>query len=278
VRGTVTSWSADTHKGVLKVVVEEAGTAATTAEVFMGFTFHDRAGTAGAADAVLAAAEPSHGGDGAAPLVLLTGAAGGLGGHLAAALAARFHVVALTNRRPLDASLRETANVTELPLSLASPDWERQLDTWRAGRPVYGIVHAAWPGAPQGGLLAVSDEVLEQQLHFGSTLTIRLARYLSASVGEEGRLVGKALLEHTVRLLAPELARKRITVNAVSPSVVATGMNAHLNDRQRLREVAQIPLGRLCEAADVAGAVEFLLSPKAAFLSGQSLALTGGQL
>ena len=264
----------------------------------MGFTFHDRAGAARADDVVRAAAEQTPGGDGTAPLVLLTGAAGGLGGRLAAALAGRFHLVALTNRRPLDESLRETANVTELQLSLAGADWELQLDEWRAGRPVYGIVHAAWPGAPQGGLLSVSDEVLEQQLHFGSTLTIRLARYLSASVGEEGRLVvvgstygtvkpalslgayslGKALLEHTVRLLAPELARKRITVNAVSPSVVATGMNAHLNDRQRLREVAQIPLGRLCEADDVAGAVEFLLSSKAAFLSGQSLALTGGQL
>src|SRR5690606_7972402 len=157
------------------------------------------------------------------------------------------------------------------------------IDEWRADRPIFGVVHAAWPGAPQGGLLTVETEVLEHQLHFGATLTIRLARYLAASAGDQARMIvigstygsfkpvpslgacslGKGLLEQTVRLLAPELARKGITINALSPSAVPFGMNAHVTDRQRLRDIAQIPLGPLCEAEDVAGAVEFLLSTKA---------------
>jgi 3-oxoacyl-[acyl-carrier protein] reductase len=78
--------------------------------------------------------------------------------------------------------------------------------------------------------------------------------------------------------LAPELARKQITINVLCPSYVPIGLNKQADERQQKVEAARVPLGRLCSAADVAGAVQYLLSPAAAFVSGQVLCLTGGQL
>jgi 3-oxoacyl-[acyl-carrier protein] reductase len=90
--------------------------------------------------------------------------------------------------------------------------------------------------------------------------------------------LGKAALEHAVRLLAPELARANITINTVAPSFVPVGMNSAKTSRAILAETAKAPLGRLCAPEDVARAVDFLLSPGAAFITGQTLPLTGGQL
>jgi NAD(P)-dependent dehydrogenase (short-subunit alcohol dehydrogenase family) len=90
--------------------------------------------------------------------------------------------------------------------------------------------------------------------------------------------LGKAALEQTVRLLAPELARAGITVNTVAPSFVPVGMNSAKTNRVVLTETARVPLGKLCSPEDVARAAEFFLSPGASFITGQTLALTGGQL
>ncbi len=74
------------------------------------------------------------------------------------------------------------------------------------------------------------------------------------------------------------MARKKVTVNAVCPSFVPLGINKQADERQQKMEAARVPLGRLCTAADVAGAVDYLLSPAASFVSGQILGLSGGQL
>jgi NAD(P)-dependent dehydrogenase (short-subunit alcohol dehydrogenase family) len=135
-------------------------------------------------------------------------------------------------------------------------------------------------------------------VEFGSVTTIRIARFLRSFGGPAGRLVilgstaatikpvvsmsayslGKAALEHTVRLLAPELARGNITINLVAPSFVPVGMNSAKTNRVILTETAKVPLGKLCSPDDVAGAVDFFLSERAAFVTGQILPLTGGQL
>jgi NAD(P)-dependent dehydrogenase (short-subunit alcohol dehydrogenase family) len=167
------------------------------------------------------------------------------------------------------------------------------------GRPLYGVVHAAWPGAPLGGLLQAQPEVVERQILFGATTTIQLARWLFETAGPDGgRFVavssaagsqkpvinlsayslGKATLEGAVRLLAPELARRNVTINAVCPSFVPVGMNRHKGEQQRKLEASRIPLGRLCEPDDVASLVSYLLSPAAGFVSGQIIGLSGGQL
>jgi 3-oxoacyl-[acyl-carrier protein] reductase len=74
------------------------------------------------------------------------------------------------------------------------------------------------------------------------------------------------------------LARKKITINAVCPSFIATGINKRANERQILMESAGIPMGRVCAPEDVAGMVSYFLSPSSSFVSGQVIALNGAQL
>jgi 3-oxoacyl-[acyl-carrier protein] reductase len=90
--------------------------------------------------------------------------------------------------------------------------------------------------------------------------------------------LGKATLEHTVLLLAPELARSGITINGVLPSYMPIGINQTKPERAALLEAAKVPAGRLCSPEDVCAAVDYFLSPGAAFVTGQLLPLTGGRL
>ena len=179
------------------------------------------------------------------------------------------------------------------------PGWVSRVEEALRGRRVYGIIQAAWPGMPQGGLLSVPREAIEQQISFAVFHTIELARILAGSSdGDEARFVilssvagtqkpslstaayslAKSTLDQTVRLLAPELALKKITINSISPSFLPLGMNMQTTDRQRLMAKAAVPLGRLCETSDVLGAVRYLFSKEASFITGQSIVLSGGQL
>jgi 3-oxoacyl-[acyl-carrier protein] reductase len=89
----------------------------------------------------------------------------------------------------------------------------------------------------------------------------------------------KAGLLAMVRTAAMELAPHGITVNAVGPGLIATDLTREVtedadNARTYLR---QIPLGRFGSPADVAGAVAFLVSPDASWITGHLLVVDGGQ-
>jgi 3-oxoacyl-[acyl-carrier protein] reductase len=293
VRGEITAWNSFTGSGQLRVVVVDERAALTTAEVTAGFSLHEERSRTEAA--VPVAAVPT--GDGR-PLVVVTGASGGLGRAIVEALAAIFDVIAVTNRTPMPASVAADARIEALALDFGTPVWPGVLEDAIGNRPLYGVVHAAWPGMPQGGLLSAPAEVIQRQMDFATTHTIALARLLQGKVEEEGgRFVAlgsiagqrkpalsvstyslsKAALEQTVRLLAPELARKKITINAVCPSFIPTGMNEQSDARARKIEAARVPLGRLCSPEDVVATVRFLFSREASFLSGESIVLSGGQ-
>src|SRR5207248_10432663 len=123
-------------------------------------------------------------------LVLVTGAAGGIGSAVVAELAKDYGVLALVNRQPLSQTVRSLDQVEELEANLGRAGWDEKVRAALGGRPLYGLVHAAWPGAPHGGLLDAQDEVIEGQLAFGTTHTVRLARLLAANAaGTGGRLV-----------------------------------------------------------------------------------------
>ncbi len=296
VSGQITSWNLPSQTGTLKVTVREADSQIPTAEIFLGFTFHrHRQQSVSVSSPLSKQIKETENRD----IVLVTGASGGIGSSLVASLSMNYYVLAMVRKGKLDESLRSDANVLEVEADLRSPGWEQQLETVLQGKQLYGIVHAAWPGAPHGSLLQSDDEVIEQQLTFGASRTIGLARFLTShGDAKGGRLIvlgsiyathkplitlasyslGKATVEHTVRLLAPELARKKITVNVVSPSFVATGMNKQTGDKQRMKEVAMVPMGRLCQEEDVNGMVRYLLSPESSFVSGQIISLSGAQL
>lgn len=87
----------------------------------------------------------------------------------------------------------------------------------------------------------------------------------------------KAALIHITRHLAQELA-PRVRVNAVAPGVVRTRLAEALwKDREGLL-AAQTPLARIGEPSDVAGAVAFLASDAASWITGETLVIDGGQI
>jgi enoyl-[acyl-carrier protein] reductase III len=93
-------------------------------------------------------------------------------------------------------------------------------------------------------------------------------------------LVGtsKAALESLVRYLAVELAPRGIRVNAVSGGVVETGALEHFPNREQMLEMARsrTPAGRMVAPEDMADVVEFLCSPGADMIRGQTVIVDGG--
>lgn len=67
-----------------------------------------------------------------------------------------------------------------------------------------------------------------------------------------------------------------MTANAVAPGFITTDMTAGLNEQIRAEMLRSIPLKRFGEGADVAGVVAFLLSPDAAYVTGQTIVCDGG--
>ena len=77
--------------------------------------------------------------------------------------------------------------------------------------------------------------------------------------------------------MAQEVANKGITVNTISPGYIETPMLAALKSDVLNAIVANIPLGRLGKAEEVADAVAFLAAPGAGFITGANLDINGGQ-
>lgn len=86
----------------------------------------------------------------------------------------------------------------------------------------------------------------------------------------------KAGLDGFTRSLARELGSRNITVNSVAPGYLTTEMTEELDQKQRQQIVGRTPMGRLGSAEDVAGAVHFLASEEADFITGQVLVVDGG--
>jgi NAD(P)-dependent dehydrogenase (short-subunit alcohol dehydrogenase family) len=96
--------------------------------------------------------------------------------------------------------------------------------------------------------------------------------------GEPIYCMTKAGIDHLTRCLANEWAQHNVRVNAVAPTFIWTdGTKPALSDPAFLKQtVASIPLGRIGEPMEVAGAVVFLASPAASMITGVSLRVDGG--
>ncbi|MFN2512395.1 MAG: SDR family oxidoreductase [Pyrinomonadaceae bacterium] len=300
ISGEITSWNQQSLGGQLRVLIQEAESLKPTAEISMGFTLRERRNAAESIAIVAAGqTDPARANGDRRKLVIVTGASGGLGTAMVSALASDYQVLALVNRQTLPESVRSLPDVCEQMIDLTTPNMEESLASRIGSESVYGVVHAAWPGAPRGSLLQADQDSIRSQVDFGTVLTVRLARVLFAHADAAGARfialsstagsnkpylpmgvysLGKACLESTIRLLAPEMARKRITVNAACPSFVPVGINKESDERKLLQESAAIPMGRLCQPDDVVGMIRYLLSPEASFVSGQVFALTGARL
>jgi 3-oxoacyl-[acyl-carrier protein] reductase len=99
---------------------------------------------------------------------------------------------------------------------------------------------------------------------------------LTGNPGQANYAAAKAGLLGFTKSLARELGSRGITVNAVAPGFIDTDMTRALSEEQRAALLRQIPAGRLGTPAEVAAAVLFLVSPQAAYITGETLHVNGG--
>ncbi len=111
---------------------------------------------------------------------------------------------------------------------------------------------------------------------FGRIVNITSVVAYSGNAGQANYCAAKAGVAGMTRSLARELGSRNITVNCVSPGFIATDMTHALTDAQKQAMLASIPLGRAGTPEDIAGAVGFLVSPTAAYITGTTVHVNGG--
>ena len=233
--------------------------------------------------------------------VLVTGGSRGIGRAIALRFAARgakrVAIGYLRNDRAAEETAEELrAAGTEPVLVRGNVTSERVLEQVAALGPLDVLVHNAatgvirpaletepkhWEWTLTANARALLDlaRVTVPQMQAGSSI-VGISSLGAQRVLENYALVGtsKAALESLVRYLAVELAPSGIRVNGVSAGVVETDALKHFPNREEMIEhsTKRTPVGRLVEPEDVADAVEFLCSPAAKMVCGQTLIVDGG--
>jgi 3-oxoacyl-[acyl-carrier protein] reductase len=131
----------------------------------------------------------------------------------------------------------------------------------------------------RGTIVLVRETVRQMLLNPSGLSSIVVISSIVAARGSPGLSVyaaTKAGLEGFAKSLARELGSRGIRVNAVSPGFLETDLSASLSAENRSRIIRRTPLGRLGEPADVVGAIDFLSSARAGFITGQVLTIDGG--
>lgn len=150
----------------------------------------------------------------------------------------------------------------QLIMRLSDEDWDAVLDTNLKGAYLCSklasrhMLRARW-----GRIINISSVVGQM-----------------GNAGQANYAASKAGLLGLTKSLAREFASKNITANAVAPGWIETDIVAGLSEEARQYVLGQIPLGRYGEPEDVAGAVAFLVSDAAAYITGQTLNVDGGMV
>ena len=111
---------------------------------------------------------------------------------------------------------------------------------------------------------------------FGRIVNISSVSGLMGNAGQANYSASKAGVIGLTKATARELAARNVTCNAVAPGFIATDMTRALVEKNQDAITASIPLGRVGAPEDVAQAVSFLVSPAAAYITGEVLRVAGG--
>ncbi len=139
--------------------------------------------------------------------------------------------------------------------------WREVIDTNLNG--VFNMTHNVWNGM--------------RERKFGRVVTISSINGQKGQMGQANYSAAKAGDLGFTKALAQEGAKAGITVNAICPGYIATDMVMAVPEKVREAIIAQIPVGRLGEAGEIARCVVFLASDEAGFITGSTITANGGQ-
>jgi 3-oxoacyl-[acyl-carrier protein] reductase len=233
-------------------------------------------------------------------IALVTGGSGEIGAACARALAARGHRIALTYRgrraeaeavagevggRAYGLDLRERASIQALARRV-----EEELGA------VQILVHAA--GAIKDALLPFLSEsdwdeiqavnlkgpaLLTKALvkgmlgaRWGRIVAVASASGVGGQIGQTHYSAAKGGLIAFTKALAKEVARYEVTVNAVAPGFIDTGILDAVPEEKIRRQLETVPLGRMGRPEEVAALVAYLTSEEAGYVTGQTIRIDGG--
>jgi 3-oxoacyl-[acyl-carrier protein] reductase len=160
--------------------------------------------------------------------------------------------------------LVNNAGVTRdgLSMRMSMDDWDTVLNTNLKG--AFNFIQA------------VMRPMIKQRS--GRIINISSIAGLIGNAGQANYAASKAGLIGLTKTLARELASRGITVNAVAPGLIETDMTTVLSEEIRQNILKNVPLGKLGEPDDIAGAVAYLASAEAKYITGQVLTVDGGMV
>ncbi|MDH4322290.1 MAG: 3-oxoacyl-[acyl-carrier-protein] reductase [Desulfobulbaceae bacterium] len=147
-----------------------------------------------------------------------------------------------------------------LLLKMKDEDWDQVLNTNLKG--AFNSIRAAYrPMMKQRG---------------GRIINITSVIGFAGNAGQANYAAAKAGLMGLTKSAARELASRGVTVNAVAPGYIVTDMTDELSDEVKNKVLSEIPMGLLGAPEDIAGAVAYLASDEARYVTGQVIHVNGG--
>ena len=113
---------------------------------------------------------------------------------------------------------------------------------------------------------------------YGRIINITSVIGVAGGAGQSNYSASKAGIIAMSKSLAQEVGSRSVTVNSIAPGFIETNMTAELSDDRKEEILHSISVGRLGKPDDIAGAVCFLASDKASYITGQTIHINGGML
>ncbi|MDR5616161.1 MULTISPECIES: 3-oxoacyl-ACP reductase FabG [Arsenophonus] len=127
-------------------------------------------------------------------------------------------------------------------------------------------------------IFSLSKAIMRSMMkkRYGRIISVGSVIGTLGNIGQANYAAAKAGVIAFSKSLAREVATRGITVNVVSPGFIETDMTRALTDEQQAGILANVPVGRLGDAKEIASAVAFLASDEAAYITGETLHVNGG--